>query len=121
MMQNSQPTHEAIDADIDSHFVDMSEEPLRMPRPVPVSVPQSFHRCIFFTGWLMTLISTCILLAMSCTMSSISNEVVDVFHDSQTTLADLQIIIPEIKESLHILDEFCGIPEFSKYCHPGKL
>jgi hypothetical protein len=54
-------------------------------------------------------------------MSSISNEVVDVFHDSQTTLADLQIIIPEIKESLHILDEFCGIPEFSKYCHPGKL
>lgn len=111
MIQSPTSAHEPLD----DSFIEM-EQALPMPRPLPV--PHSLHRCLFFSAWLMTFVSTCILLAISCTMASVSHEVAEMFHDSQKTLVDLQVIIPEIKESLEILDDFCGMPEFTKYCHP---
>ena len=112
MMQSPTSAHQPLD----NGFIDMGQA---IPMPRTLLVPHPFHRCMFFSAWLMTFISTCILLAVSCTMASVSNEVADVFHDSQTTLTDLQVIIPEIKESLQILDDFCGMPDFAQYCHPS--
>lgn len=84
-----------------------------------IAVPNYFSRCLFLSGWIMTFVSTCTILTFVLTLTSMSGEVSDVFHDSQTTLDDLQIIIPEIKDSLQILEDFCNMPEFHKYCHPN--
>ena len=42
----------------------------------------------------------------------------EILKDSQITIDDLQSVMPEIKEGLEILHDFCRIPEFKEYCYP---
>ena len=92
---------------------------LRPPLSIPrISVPNQFNRCLFFSGFTMLCVNTCILLIMIITIGSEANELSELLDDSQSTMVDLQIIIPEIKDSLQILEDFCKMDEFSKYCYP---
>ena len=93
--------------------------PLRPPLPIPrISVPNHFNRCLFFSGFTMLCVNTCILLIIIITIGSEAKELSELLDDSQSTMVDLQIIIPEIKDSLQILEDFCKMDEFSKYCYP---
>ena len=95
------------------------DSPIRPTISIPrISVPNQFNRCLFFSGFTMLCINTCILLIMIITIGSEAKELTELLTDSQSTIADLQIIIPEIKDSLQILKDFCKMDEFSKYCYP---
>ena len=87
-------------------------------QPYFAASPQQFNRCLAYSAFSMIFFSTSLLVILTILISPVTREVSETLDDSHTTISDLQTILPEIKESLQILKDFCHIPDFQKYCYP---
>jgi len=103
---------------------DMQLEGPRVPLRYPytdMGHPHHFNRCLFYSAFTMTFISMSLLIAITAVVTPLTSHVSEILTDSRETLRDLDTVMPEIKEGLMILKDFCHIPDFQKYCYPHVM
>jgi len=93
--------------------------PLQVPSVRRIGVINPVHRCLFYSVVIMICFNTCVLLGLLIMVAPETGELKEIVNDSGILLKDLKIIIPEIKDSLEILKDFCTMEEFHKYCYPN--
>ena len=74
------------------------------------------HYGLFYTGYLMVLMLFFFTISVLIHTSPLLGDANELIQDSHTTIKDLQVIIPDVKNALRILDDFCKMNEFAKYC-----
>jgi len=80
--------------------------------------PNSFYRCLMYSSVGMIFLSLSFLVTITALVAPLTRKTSEILDDSQKTLQDLEFVMPEIKEGLMILKDFCHIPEFQNYCYP---
>tara|TARA_B110000438_G_C15434089_1_gene487503 strand:- start:152 stop:523 length:372 start_codon:yes stop_codon:yes gene_type:complete len=80
--------------------------------------PNSFYRCLMYSSVAMIFLSLSFLVTITALVAPLTRKTSEILDDSQKTLQDLEFVMPEIKEGLMILKDFCHIPEFQNYCYP---
>ena len=94
-------------------------QPLQFP--YETLSPQYFNKCVFYSQFIVVFLNLCLSIGMIVYVAPLGNMTMEILKDSQTTINDLQVIMPEIYEGLEILHDFCRIPEFKQYCYPLEL
>ena len=80
----------------------------------------TFKVCISTTT--ITSILSCILLFSLCiSCIVIYDNVSQTLEDAKGTLVDLNIILPEIHNTMLMLRNLCNTPEFKYYCYPKDV
>ena len=60
---------------------------------------------------------SCIMVFFLCISGIIIyTDVSKTVVDAQDTLQDLNIILPEVDKTMHMLQHLCNTPEFQRYC-----
>lgn len=88
--------------------------PLRSP--YNPGLPNNFNRYLLYSGYFMLLINMVILVSIIAMVAPMSPELHDLLSDSHDTITDLKIMMPEMEKALQILNDFCKMDEFRKYC-----
>jgi len=101
---------------INNNVVDDERQPLQFS--YESLTPHHFNKCVFYSGYIMVLINMGLLIGILAYIAPIGSMTMEILKDSQITIDDLQSVMPEIKEGLEILHDFCRIPEFKEYCYP---
>ena len=106
-----------------NHFKDLSE----YLRPVP-NMPMPKKKCkrdiifntFFFINSFASIIS-CILLCFLCISGLVLyKDVALILGDAKGTLTDLNVILPEVHDTMIMLQHLCNTPEFNYYCFPNN-
>ena len=100
----------------DNNFNEM-RIPLRMPNQIDSS-PHIMLKCMFHSAFTMIFLTMMTLFIIIGMISHTGHKVSTTLSDSQLVITDLKTIMPEIKQGLEILHDFCHIPEFKEYCFP---
>ena len=106
-----------------SHFNDLSS----YLRPVPnMTIPRKkckkddIFNTFFFINSFSSILS-CILLCSLCISGLVLyTDVAQILGDAKGTLTDLDVILPEVHDTMVMLKNLCNTPEFSYYCFPNN-
>jgi hypothetical protein len=98
--------------------------PLRSPPRSSLHFPLPKKKCtkdtvfdnIFYVNT-CTSVFSCIMVFFLCISGIIIyTDVSKTLVDAQDTLQDLNIILPEIDKTMHMLQHLCNTPDFRPYC-----
>tara|TARA_B110000208_G_scaffold51501_1_gene67650 strand:+ start:10799 stop:11146 length:348 start_codon:yes stop_codon:yes gene_type:complete len=74
-----------------------------------------------YINFIMNIASCAMLFISMVIVISITSDSLALLSDSKETIIDLKLIIPEIKNTLHILQTLCSHDEFKSYCYVKEL
>lgn len=105
-----------MDDNSNPEVVDEERQPLQFP--YENFSPHYFNKCVFYSKFIIGILNLGLMIGLVAYVAPLGNMTMEILKDSQITIDDLQLIIPEIHDGLDILHDFCRIPEFKEYCYP---
>lgn len=106
-----------------NHFNDLSEflrPPYNTILPNKKCKKDDIFNTFFFINSFTSMLS-CILLCFLCISGLVLyTDVSQILGDAKGTLKDLNVILPEVHDTMIMLQHLCNTPEFSYYCFPNN-
>ena len=98
--------------------------PMGMTNTEKTQKPQKFKICRRLKGNLIDYMNTIFILCVLVEVSIIviiglvyADDLNQLLYDAKQNMDDLNIILPEVKESLRIIKVICKAPQYAPYCY----
>lgn len=106
---------------IDLNPFDTMNEPLHFPKikkqKCKITQDNVFNTA-FFINVSVSILSFLMLVGLCISGIVIYTDVSLILGDAKHTLQDLQVLLPEVGTTMHMLQRLCNTPEFKDYCGP---
>lgn len=71
--------------------------------------------CVIYTNFALNIILLITMIAIAGNIVPLIGDATVLIHDSQSTLSDLNEIIPDVKSTLHMVKQICTYENFTKH------